>query len=116
MTKREQYLKSKHSKGLVDSDLVLQGATLTKLLVFAFLGGWVSGALGLGGGAIFNPLLLSMGVPPSVSSSTGMYMIMFSTAASSTVYILNGMLNIDYGMWIGWWCAFGSVIGLFLVN
>jgi len=31
-------------------------------MVVAFYGGWVAGALGLGGGAIFNPALISMGV------------------------------------------------------
>jgi uncharacterized membrane protein YfcA len=87
-----------------------------KLVVFAFIGGWVSGALGLGGGAIFNPILLSMGVPPAVSSATGMYMIIFSTASSSIVYFLYNMLNIPYSLWIGAWCAVGSVLGLFLLN
>ena len=48
----------------------------------------MSGALGLGGGSIFNPLLLSMGVPPRVASATGMYMIIFSTGASSLIYII----------------------------
>lgn len=72
----------------------------------------MSGALGLGGGAIFNPLLLSMGVPPRVSSATGMYMILFSTAASSTVFILYQILDFGYAMWIGIWCVLGSIIGL----
>ena len=53
----------------------LRGWNLAKLVGFSFIGGWVSGALGLGGGAIFNPLLLSMGVPPKVSSASGMYML-----------------------------------------
>lgn len=35
-----------------------------KLVGVSFLGGWISGALGMGGGSVFNPLLLSMGVPP----------------------------------------------------
>lgn len=58
-----------------------------------FVGGWVAGALGLGGGAIFNPILLEMGLPAKVSSSTGMYMIMFSTGASCAIYLINKMLN-----------------------
>ena len=53
-----------------------------KLIIYAFLGGWVSGALGLGGGAIFQPVMLSMGVPPQVASATGMYIIMFTTFGS----------------------------------
>ena len=73
---------------MAPSDIKFQRDLLLKLVIFAFVGGWVSGALGLGGGAIFNPLLLSMGVPPSVASATGMYMILFSTAGSSTTYII----------------------------
>ena len=57
-------------------------------MFIAFAGGWVSGALGLGGGAIFNPVLLSMGIPPGVSSSTGMYLVMFTTFGSSITYTL----------------------------
>lgn len=85
-------------------------------MIFAFIGGWVSGALGLGGGAIFNPLLLSMGVPPSVASSTGMYMILYSTAASSGIYIIYQMLDFNFGFWIGLWCSVGTIFGLKVIN
>ena len=89
---------------------------LSKLLFFALIGGWVSGALGLGGGAIFNPLLLSMGVPPPVSSATGMYMIMFSTAGSSIIYMLYQVLDVQYALWLGFWCSMGSIAGLYILN
>lgn len=102
--------------GIGKNDIQFRNEVLIKLVVFATAGGWVSGALGLGGGAIFNPLLLSMGVPPSVSSSTGMYMIMFSTAGSSLTYMLFGTLNIQYGLWIGVWCAAASILGLFILK
>ena len=64
------------------------------VLVLGFLGGWVAGALGLGGGTIFNPLLLKLGVPPKVSSATGMYLIMFSKVASSLIYYLADYLDV----------------------
>ena len=112
----EQNLKKKVGKGFAKSDVKFERAIVGKLVIFALLGGWVSGALGLGGGAIFNPLLLSMGVPPAVASSTGMYMIMFSTAGSSITYIVFGTLNISYGLWIGGWCAVASIIGLYFLN
>lgn len=54
----------------------------------------MSGALGLGGGAIFNPVLLSMGIPPGVSSSTGMYLVMFTTLGSSITYTLQGTMDV----------------------
>jgi len=70
----------------------------------------------LGGGAIFNPLLLSMGVPPPVSSATGMYMIMFSTAGSSAVFLLYKVLDMQFALWIGFWCSMGSIAGLYILN
>jgi len=90
----------------------MKGKNLIKLVGFSFFGGWVSGALGLGGGAIFNPLLLSMGVPPKVASATGMYMIIFSTGASTISYLMNGTLDISYGSWIGLFCVIGTLAGM----
>jgi uncharacterized membrane protein YfcA len=77
---------------LVPSDLVFEGKVLRNVLFLGFGGGWVAGALGLGGGVIFNPLLLSMGVPPIVSSATGMYLITFSKIAACLIYFLVGAL------------------------
>ena len=85
----EQRLKRKYGNvNLVPSDLVFEGCTLWTVLGLGFGGGWVAGALGLGGGVIFNPLLISLGVPPKVSSATGMYQITFSTVATCTIFFL----------------------------
>jgi uncharacterized membrane protein YfcA len=86
------------------------------VLGLGFGGGWVAGALGLGGGVIFNPLLLSMGVPPKVSSATGVYLITFSKLATCLIYFLNGELQIDYALWVSLWDSVGAVIGLSLLN
>ena len=116
MNRREQALKIKAAKGMVDSDIRYDGTQLKALLFFAFVGGWVSGALGLGGGSIFNPLMISLGVPPSVSTSTGMYMIMFSTGASTMMYMSYGALDFKFSMWLGFWCSGGILIGITLLN
>lgn len=86
-------LKRKYNIGFCESDIIPEGANLRKLLIFAFFGGWISGALGLGGGSIFNPVLISMNMAPSASSATGKYMIMFSKLASVLVYFIYGLLN-----------------------
>ena len=84
-------------------------------MFFSFIGGFVAGGLGLGGGSIFNPLLLEMGVPPKVASASGMYMIIFSTGASTTTYLIEGMLKIDYGLWVGGFNVLGTVVGMALL-
>ena len=116
VTQREQALKIKYGGGLGKSDVILKGSPFVKLIFMSFVGGWVSGALGLGGGSIFNPLLLSMGVPPKVASATGMYMIIFSTGASTMTYILNDMLELSYGVWVGGFNILGTILGMALLN
>ena len=116
MVKHEQSLKIKYGNGLGSSDVELGGKPFIKLMVFSFVGGWVSGALGLGGGSIFNPLLLSLGVPPKVASATGMYMIIFSTGASTFTFLLNDMLPVSYGIWVGSFCILGTILGMILLK
>lgn len=43
-------------------------------------------------------------------------MILFSTIGSTVVYALQGNLNILFGLWIGFWSCFASVIGLFVLD
>jgi len=80
-------------------------------LCYGFLGGWVAGALGLGGGSIYNPALLSLGVNPRVASSTGMYLVLFTAIAATVVNWISGTLNFAYSAWIGLWSVIGSIIG-----
>lgn len=104
-------MKIKYGLGLCSSDIKIEG-NMCKLISLSFLGGWVAGALGLGGGCIFNPLLLSMGARPTVASSSGMYMITFSTAASTFCFILADLLDIYYALWVGGFCMLGTILGM----
>ena len=113
---REQGLKHKYNKGLAPSDLHFKGKVLLKLLLVSFFGGIVTGALGLGGGTVFNPVLISMGVPPKVSSATGKYMIMFSKASACIVYLIYGQLDMIQGLWLGAWKVIGGTILLHFIN
>ncbi|CDW86733.1 UNKNOWN [Stylonychia lemnae] len=113
---REQKLKQLVGKGLIPSDVILNPKNVRKLVGVATIGGLVSGAFGLGGGTIFNPLLLSLGVPPAVASSTGMYMILFSNLGSSITFMVYKTLQLDYGLWIGFYCSLSSIAGLYILN
>lgn len=111
LLKYEQNMKIKYGAGLCPSDIKIEG-NMVKLVSLSFLGGWVAGALGLGGGCIFNPLLLSMGARPTVASASGMYMITFSTAASTFCFIIAEMLDIYYALWVGGFCMLGTILGM----
>mmetsp|Transcript_17900 Transcript_17900/g.27679 ORF Transcript_17900/g.27679 Transcript_17900/m.27679 type:complete len:240 (-) Transcript_17900:13-732(-) len=109
----EQKVKKKYGDvNIVESDLVFEGTVLKMVLGLGFGGGWVAGALGLGGGVIFNPLLLQMGVPPRVSSATGLYLVLFSKISTCVLYFIFGELLLDYGFWIGFWSSVGGILGV----
>ena len=112
--KYEQKLKAKFCE-VNKNEIELINKTLAKLIIFSMLGGWISGALGLGGGMIFNPLLMSLRVPPKVATASGMYMIIFASGASTVSYIFNGMLNIPYSIWLGTFCMLGSCVGMYFM-
>lgn len=113
----EQDLKRRHGGiNLAESDLIFTGNTLYVVLMLGFFGGWIAGALGLGGGVIFNPILIAMNVPPKVSSATGMYLITFSKIATCIIYFLYGQLQLDYGVWTAFWSSVGAVAGLYGAN
>lgn len=89
---------------------------MTKLLIIGFVGGFVAGALGLGGGSIYNPALLALGVNPRVAAATGKYLIIFSCINSCVINYLGGILDVAYGSFIGAWVVVGSVIGLIMAD
>lgn len=100
----------------LDKDIRFEGKSLRMLLALGFVGGWVSGALGLGGGSIYNPGLLSMQVNPRVAGATSMYLVLYTTFNSSFVNVLYDTLNFEYATWLSFWSSIGSVIGLYLAD
>lgn len=51
---------------------------MRKLIILGFVAGLIAAALGLGGGVMYNPLLISLNISPKVSSATGMHLIRYS--------------------------------------
>ena len=94
----------------------MTGKSLIKLIFLSLCAGWLAGALGMGGGVIFNPLLMSLGHPPVVAAASGMYMMIFSAGVSATVYVINDMLNISYGIWISLIVIFGTIAGMIALD
>jgi uncharacterized membrane protein YfcA len=72
--------------------------------------------LGLGGGVIFNPMLLDFGVLPMVASATGMYMVMFASATNTALYMRDTTLRYDWAIWMSIYTLSASLIGLIIVN
>ena len=112
ITKKEQNLKMKYGRvGMADSDIIFTRKNLLILLCLGFFGGLIAGALGMGGGVMYNPILLTMGLPPTVVGAVSLFLICYSKIASTVVYTLNGIMNWPYALWIGLWACLGGAIG-----
>ena len=112
----DQRLKAKYRVNYLDKDVKFEGKSLRNLLYIGAVGGWVAGALGLGGGSIYNPALLQMGCNPRVAGQTGMYLVLFSSLNSVIVNYLYGSIDIPYGLWISFWSMIGTIIGLYCAD
>ncbi|KAL0487446.1 sulfite exporter TauE [Acrasis kona] len=76
------------------------------LCVFA---GVMASLVGIGGGMIKSPLLMELGVPPSVAGASASFMILFTSSISTVQFIILGLLPWDYGLWFA---ANGFIAGL----
>jgi len=76
------------------------------LCVFA---GIMASLVGIGGGMIKSPLLLELGVPPSVAGASASFMILFTSSISTVQFVILGLLPWDYGLWFA---ANGFIAGL----
>jgi len=64
-----------------------------KIFLFSFLGGIIAGMLGLGGGLIIVPLLLSLGFDTRVTVTTSNLLIVFSTLSATILFIFAVFIN-----------------------
>ena len=109
---KEQKLKIKYGVNFEEGDVIFEGRALTVIISIGFVGGLVAGALGLGGGSIYNPALLTLGVHPKVSGATGMFLVLYSTVNSCLINYLNDFLDLKYACWISTFSLGGSILGM----
>lgn len=95
-----------------NGDIKWENNIIFSMLFTALVGGILSGMVGLGGGVIFNPLLLEFGVDPQVSSATGMYMVMLATMSSSILFVMEGRMMYGFAIWLGLFMFLATILGI----
>ena len=116
INRQEQDLKKKYEVNFVQGDVEFHGKSMVSLILIGFFGGLVAGAFGLGGGSIYNPAFLTLGVNPRTSGATGMFLVMLSTINTGCVNYLNGYLNVKYACWVSVWSLAGAIVGMMVTD
>lgn len=70
---------------------------------------------GVGGNFVYGPMLLMIGFHPSVSSSSCLYMIMFTNCVGFFMFAVYGQVNFPFVLACAIFTAIGVFTGLFLI-
>lgn len=112
------YFGIRYVKGNQEEDphLVLEGdLDFSKLTfipsVLAFLIGILCSLLGIGGGELMGPLLLSLQILPLVSSATTSFMSFMSSSSNILHYAIQGRIDYKWGLLTFAIGMFGGILG-----
>lgn len=75
------------------------------------LAGFAAGLFGIGGGIIKGPLMLAMGIPPTVASATAACMILFTSFTATTTFSVYGLVVPDYAVVCALLGFFATLLG-----
>ena len=83
---------------------------------YMLLIGVLGGCLGLGGGFAIAPLLLSMGLHAQVQAATSKAILLISTLASSTAFLISGRMPITHALVFGGINVVVTPVGIVVIN
>lgn len=102
------------SRRIVDSEGVLFSyeTNLWFALIFGFLGGFFSGLLGIGGGAVLVPAMhLVMNVPMHLAVATSMFTMIFTSVSGSLTHFWLRNVHLECSALLAVGVALGAQIG-----
>lgn len=86
------------------------------LLYKSYISGILAGILGIGGGLVINPVLLQMGYGPAESSALSAFVVLFTSASTSTQFLILGAFDYFNALFVAFLSIIGSIIGCFLLK
>jgi len=95
----------------VPSDVQWDMSKLRFYALFTFLAGIVAGLIGIGGGMVLGPLMIVMGIHPSVSSATTATMIVLTSSSVAVLFVTSGLVPWSYAIYFFTVCFIGAFIG-----
>eukprot|EP01084_Bolivina_argentea_P277094 472952_1 len=99
-------------------DIKLEGdfVKILKFPAIASIAGILGGLLGIGGGMIVSPLLIELGVIPTVAASTSAMAVLITSSSAMLQFLLLGFLQWDYTLFFMIIGIIGTYVGQTAVN
>ena len=91
-------------------------AALVAASAAAIIGGALAATIGMGGGVVMGPLLLTLQVHPLATAATSTLMILFSSSAATLSFTVAGSMNVQYALIYGTCNFMASFAGVFLIG
>lgn len=86
--------------------------SITIFCVFSFGAGILSALMGIGGGLVMNPVLVQLGIAPSVAQAIAVLIILLSSSSSAVQYIIGGAIRVwPDGILFGFLSLIGGYLG-----
>jgi len=82
------------------------------ILIMSYFTGIAAGTLGIGGGMILGPFMLSLGMDPTVSTALSGFTVLFTSSSTTSQFIIAGAIHIQHA----WVLMVFSLIGSFIGN
>ncbi|GJP34419.1 hypothetical protein CLOM_g18865 [Closterium sp. NIES-68] len=87
-----------------------------KVVGVMVVAGVMAGVLGIGGAPLFNPFMLSLGIPPQITATTSVMMVLFGSSSVSLSFLFLGRLNRAYAAVFAPTAFVASLLGVTLVG
>ncbi len=84
-----------------------------KIAIVALFAGFFNAGFGISSTFILNPYLLQIGVPPLITSVTGIFAALVNNISSSVSQILYKKINLVYALMICVPTVVGAVFGIY---
>merc|ERR1712154_334418 len=92
------------------------GMNMIKYPLIAMFAGILGGLLGIGGGMIVSPLLMELGVLPTVAAATSAMAVLITSSSAMLQFLLLGYLDLDYTFYFMAIGIVGTFIGQTIVS
>jgi uncharacterized membrane protein YfcA len=100
----------------LESDVLWDAKKLQFFSFFTFAAGIVAGIIGIGGGMFLGPLMLMVGIHPSVSTATNASMILLTSSSVAVMFVISGLVPWEYAVYFFSLCLMGAYIGTTKIN